>query len=241
MSDVITKFSTAFAPEQPGTQPPNDYPGYGSTKYRAPKRPLIAVKQTLSEITGPTFSQEWLGSNAADLTAQRTGPPLGERIIVTGRILDEDGRPLRSTLVEVWQANSAGRYDHDSDQHNAPLDPNFPGAGHVLTDDDGAYRFLTIRPGSYPWRNHANAWRPSHIHFSVFGAGFASRLITQMYFPGDPLIPLDPVYNSIPDENARPRMICAYDHSVTEEEFALGFRFDIVMRGRNATPFENHQ
>jgi protocatechuate 3,4-dioxygenase beta subunit len=230
-----------YAPEQAGTQPPNDYPGYKSTIKRAPKRKLIPVTQTLSEITGPTFSPDWVGANAADLTAQRAGAPLGERIILTGRILDEDGRPLRSTLVEVWQANSAGRYDHDSDQHNAPLDPNFPGSGHLITDDDGTYRFLTIRPGCYPWRNHTNAWRPAHIHFSVFGAGFASRLITQMYFPGDPLLPLDPVYNSIPDEEARKRLISAYDHSVTEEEFALGFRFDIVLRGRHATPLENHR
>jgi protocatechuate 3,4-dioxygenase beta subunit len=229
---------SVFAPEQPGTQPPNDFPGYGSTIHRAPKRPPIVMAPSISEITGPSFSHDWLGPNAADLTAQRAGAPLGERIIVTGRILDEDGRPLRGTLVEVWQANAAGRYDHDSDQHNAPLDPNFPGAGHVLTGDDGSFRFLTIRPGAYPWRNHTNAWRPAHIHFSVFGAGFASRLITQMYFAGDPLIPLDPVYNSIPDASARQRLISAYDHTVTEEEFALGFRFDIVMRGRHATPFE---
>jgi len=228
-----------YAPEQAGTQPPNDFPRYGSTIKRAPKRKLIPMTQTLSEITGPSFSADWVGASAADLTGRRSGAPIGERIIVTGRILDEDGRPLRGTLVELWQANSAGRYTHENDGHNAPLDPNFPGVGHLLTDDDGTYRFLTVRPGCYPWRNETNAWRPAHIHFSVFGAGFASRLITQMYFPGDPLLPLDPVYNSIPDQDARKRLISAYDHTVTEEEFALGFRFDIVLRGRHATPLEN--
>jgi protocatechuate 3,4-dioxygenase beta subunit len=228
----------AYAPEQPGTQPPNDFPAYASTIKRAPKRPPIAIAQTLSEITGPGFSRSWLGPDVADLTAVRSSAPIGERIIVTGRILEEDGRPLRGTLVEIWQANATGRYDHADDTHNAPLDPNFHGSGHVLTDDDGVYRFLTIRPGAYPWRNHTNAWRPAHIHFSVFGAGFASRLITQMYFPGDPLLPLDPVYNSIPDAGARERLISAYDHTVSEEEFALGFRFDIVLRGRRATPLE---
>jgi protocatechuate 3,4-dioxygenase beta subunit len=173
------------------------------------------------------------------LTHQGAGAPLGERIILEGRVRDGDGRPLRGTLLELWQANSAGRYTHERDQHDAPLDPNFRGAGHAITDDDGRFRFLTIKPGAYPWRNTHNAWRPAHIHFSVFGAGFASRLITQMYFPGDPLLALDPVYNSIPDTAARERLISRYDPDLSQAEYALGYRFDIVMRGPRSTPFEN--
>ncbi|GAC1534935.1 MAG: protocatechuate 3,4-dioxygenase subunit beta [Candidatus Velthaea sp.] len=222
----------------PGTQPRNDFADYRSTLLRAPKRALFPLPQTLSEVTGPTFASGWTGPGLADLTAQGAAAPIGERIIVTGRISDEYGRPLRRTLVELWQANAAGRYAHDRDQHDAPLDPNFAGAGNVITDDDGNYRFLTIRPGAYPWRNTNNAWRPAHLHFSVFGDGFASRLVTQMYFPGDPLLAMDPIFHSIPDTAARERLISAYDHTVTEEEFALGFRFDIVMRGPREMPWE---
>ena len=175
----------------------------------------------------------------SDLTRQHAGEPLGERIIVQGRVLDEDGRPIPRTLVEVWQANAAGRYAHRVDDHPAPLDPNFSGAGRTVTDGEGRYRFVTIRPGAYPWRNHPNAWRPAHIHFSLFGTGFLSRLITQMYFPGDPLMPIDPVLNSIPDERARQRLVSKFDLKVTQPEWALGFTFDIVLRGSNATPMEN--
>jgi protocatechuate 3,4-dioxygenase beta subunit len=222
-----------------GAQPPYDFPAYTSTHRRAPKRPPLHVAHSLSEITGPSFGENWTEPGASDLTHQGKSEPLGERIIIEGRILDTDGRPLRSTLLELWQANAAGRYVHEKDQHDAPLDPNFSGAGHVITDDEGRFRFLTIKPGAYPWRNTYNAWRPAHVHFSVFGAGFASRLITQMYFPGDPLLALDPIYNSIPDPAARARLISQYDPDLSQAEYALGYRFDIVLRGPKATPLEN--
>jgi protocatechuate 3,4-dioxygenase beta subunit len=189
-------------------------------------------------VTGPSFGPEKAGPKEHDLTKLNGGEALGERIIVHGRVLDEDGRPVRSTLVELWQCNAAGRYRHDWDQHDAPLDPNFRGVGRAVTDEEGRYRFLTIRPGAYPWRNHHNAWRPAHIHFSLFGPSFLTRLVTQMYFPGDPLLPLDPVFNSVPDEGARDRLISAFDLDATVPEFALGYRFDMVLRGREATPME---
>ena len=221
-----------------GTHPPNDSPGYRSTALRHPQEPLVIIPQTLSELTGPAFPYGRIEATDNDLTRQHAGEPLGERIIVEGRVLDEDGRPIPTTLVEVWQANAAGRYAHRVDGHAAPLDPNFSGAGRTLTDEHGRYRFVTIRPGAYPWRNHDNAWRPAHIHFSLFGTSFLSRLVTQMYFPGDPLMPYDPVVNSIPDPGARQRLIANFDLSVTQPEWALGFTFDIVLRGSNATPME---
>lgn len=220
------------------TQPAYLYPPYASTAKRAPTKPLIVTPQTLSEITGPVFGHEVLGPNDNDMTKQGAGEPLGERIIVSGRVLDEAGRAVPNTLVEVWQANAAGRYLHKNDQHEAPLDPNFTGCGRVLTDNEGRYRFTTIRPGAYPWRNHHNAWRPAHIHFSLFGPALLTRLVTQMYFPGDPLLPLDPIFNCIPDEKARNRMISSFDLDTTVPEFALAFKFDIVLRGRDATPME---
>jgi protocatechuate 3,4-dioxygenase, beta subunit len=222
-----------------GTHPPNDSPGYRSTILRHPKEPLVIIPHTLSELTGPVYPYGRMEDSDSDLTRQHAGEPLGERIIVQGRVLDEDGRPIPKTLVEVWQANAAGRYAHRVDDHPAPLDPNFSGAGRTVTDGEGRYRFVTIRPGAYPWRNHPNAWRPAHIHFSLFGAGFLSRLITQMYFPGDPLMPIDPVLNSIPDERARQRLVSKFDLKVTQPEWALGFTFDIVLRGSKATPMEN--
>jgi protocatechuate 3,4-dioxygenase beta subunit len=222
--------------EAPGTQPANAYPGYGSTAQRAPQRAPFALAQTLTEITGPTFASGWAGRDRTDLTRGPSGEAIGERIIVTGRVVDEDGVAVPSTLVEVWQANAAGRYRHAGDEHDAPLDPNFSGVGQFLTGPDGSYRFVTIRPGAYPWSNHSNAWRPAHIHISVFGPGFATRLVTQMYFPGDPLQPLDPIFNSVPDAAARARLVAAYAHDVTVEGRALGFRFDIVLRGHAATP-----
>ena len=185
------------------------------------------------------YGHESLGEHDGDLTRQHTGEPVGERIIVTGRVVDEDGRPVRDTLVEIWQANAAGRYVHVVDQHPAPLDPNFTGAARAVTDAQGRYRFTTIKPGAYPWKNHANAWRPAHIHFSLFGPSFLSRLVTQMYFPGDPLLALDPMWMSIPDERARLRMMSTFDIGTTEPEWALGYRFDIVLRGRDATPTED--
>ena len=161
-----------------------------------------------------------------------------ERIVVAGQVVDEDGCGVPDAMVEIWQANAAGRYRHSRDNHPAPLDPNFLGSGRVLTDGGGNYRFVTIKPGAYPWRNHHNAWRPAHIHFSLFGPALVSRLVTQMYFPNDPLIPLDPIINSIPDAAARERLVSSFDLSLTEPECALGYRFDIVLRGRRATPFE---
>jgi protocatechuate 3,4-dioxygenase beta subunit len=228
-----------YLPPGEGIHPPYASPSYGSTVKRAPRRAPIRLPYTLSEITGPRLGAEHLGPSAADLSRHAGGEALGERIIVTGRVLDQDGRPVPNTLVEIWQANACGRYTHPGDQHDAPLDPHFDGAGRVLTDENGVYRFITVKPGAYPWRNHHNAWRPQHIHFGLFGSGFATRLITQMYFPGDPLIPLDPILNCIPDPAARQRLVAAFDLDVTVPEYALGYRFDMVLRGRDATPMEN--
>ena len=222
-----------------GTQPLHLHPPYASSTKRAPQKPLVYLPHTLSEVTGPVFPPEIANPKASDLTRQHKGEPLGERIIVRGRVLDENGRAVPHTLVEIWQANSAGRYLHDNDHHNAPLDPNFTGCGHALTDDEGRYKFVTIRPGEYPWRNHYNAWRPAHIHFSVFGPAFATRLVTQMYFPGDPLIPYDPIFNCTADEKARNRLISLFDWETTVPEEALGYRFDIILSGREATPMED--
>jgi protocatechuate 3,4-dioxygenase beta subunit len=218
--------------------PANASPEYKSTLKRAPSQPLILLPHTLSETTGPVFGHVAVNETDMDLTRQHAGEPLGERIIVTGRVLDEDGRPVPHTLVEIWQANSTGRYVHVRDQHPAPLDPNFTGAGRALTDADGRYRFVTIKPGAYPWRNHYNAWRPAHIHFSLFGPSFLSRVITQMYFPGDPLFKYDPIFQSITDERARERLVSRFDIDATEDHWALAYQFDIVLRGRNATPTE---
>jgi protocatechuate 3,4-dioxygenase beta subunit len=229
---------SGFRPEDLQGQPPYFFPGYRSTGLRAPARPLIPLRQTLSETTGPIFGEDAIGPNDADLTRQHAGEPLGERIIVSGRVLDEDGHAMPSTLVEIWQANSAGRYAHPADQHSAPLDPNFTGGGRCLTDGEGTYRFVTIRPGAYPWQNDPNAWRPAHIHFSLFGPALATRLITQMYFPGDPLLEYDPILRSIPDEAARRRLVAEFDLALTEEGWALGYHWDIVLRGREATPSE---
>jgi protocatechuate 3,4-dioxygenase beta subunit len=218
--------------------PPYAVPAYRSTQHRHPTRPLIVLPHTLSEITGPVFGHTTVRPQDSDLTIQHQGEPLGERIVVSGRLLDGDGRPVRHSLIEIWQANAAGRYAHQVDQHPAPLDPNFTGAGRCLTDEQGWYRFVTIKPGAYPWGNHPNAWRPAHIHFSVFGPAFATRLVTQMYFPGDPLFPYDPIMQSVRDPRDRERLISRFDWSLTTPEWALGYRFDLVLRGRAATPFE---
>jgi len=222
----------------PGTQPEYLYPDYRATRRRAPMKPLIVLPQTLSEITGPLFGHEKVMETDRDLTRQHAGEPLGERVTVSGRVLDEDGRPVRNTLIELWQANAAGRYFHNKDDHRAPIDPNFSGAGRTLTDENGAYRFVTVKPGAYPWKNHDNAWRPAHLHFSLFGPAFTTRLVTQMYFPGDPLIPFDPILQSVPDEKARQRLVSTFDWQTTIPEWCLGFHFDIVLRGREDTPFE---
>ena len=220
--------------ESPGGHPPYDHPAYASTHKRAPRNAPVRLEHTLSEITGPRFDTLAHGEN--DLTHFNGGEALGERIIVTGRVLDEDGRAIPHTMIEIWQANAAGRYGHAEDQHEAPLDPHFAGIGRVVTDEHGAYRFMTVKPGAYPWRNHHNAWRPNHIHFSLFGPSFATRLITQMYFPGDPLLALDPIFNSVPDSSARERLVAKFDIEVTIPEYALGYRFDFVVRGRESTP-----
>jgi protocatechuate 3,4-dioxygenase, beta subunit len=222
----------------PGTQPDYDYPPYASTQKRCPRQPLVLSPHTLSEITGPLFGYDDVAAGDNDLTRQHKGAPLGERIVVSGRVLDENGRPVSCTLIEIWQANAAGRYPHPSDQHNAPLDPNFSGAGRTVTDAQGCYRFITIRPGEYPWRNHFNAWRPAHIHFSLFGPAFLTRMVTQMYFPGDPLLPYDPMFTCIANEAARNRLVSVLDWESTIPEQALGYRFDIVLRGRDETPLD---
>ena len=222
----------------PGTQPDFCFPPYVSSTARSPRMPLVFLPLTLTERTGPVFGHSLIRENDNDLTAQHVGEPLGERIVVHGRVLDEHGRPVRGALVEVWQANAAGRYRHKVDGHDAPLDPNFSGAGRLLTDDDGRYFFKTIKPGAYPWGNHYNAWRPAHIHFSLFGAGILSRLVTQMYFPGDPLQPIDPIFNSIPDEEARQRLVSHLDMEHSQPDYALAYAFDIVLRGSHDTPFE---
>ncbi|HEY1617863.1 MAG TPA: protocatechuate 3,4-dioxygenase subunit beta [Streptosporangiaceae bacterium] len=225
--------------ERPGgVHPPLSTPEYRSTLLRAPRRPLVPLRHGLTEVTGPLLGAERVSAADADLTAGQGGEPLGERMILTGRVLDSGGRPVPDTLIEIWQANASGRYAHGVDDHPAPLDPHFTGAGRCLTDSRGRYRFVTIKPGAYPWKNHLNAWRPQHIHFSLFGRAFTQRLITQMYFPGDPLFAQDPIFNSVPDPAARERMVCRLDMDVTEPEWALGYRWDIVLRGREAAVFE---
>jgi protocatechuate 3,4-dioxygenase, beta subunit len=231
-------FPPAYAREAPGTHPPLDFPAYRSTELRHPRQPLVPLPHRLTEVTGPLLGEGRVGERDHDLTVQHAGEPLGERIVVEGRLLDGDGRPIPDTLVEVWQANAAGRYRHDGDRHPAPLDPNFSGAGRCVTDGEGRWRFVTVKPGAYPWKNHHNAWRPAHVHFSVFGRAFVQRLVTQMYFPGDPLFPYDPILGSVP-EAARERLVSRLDMDLTTPDWALGFRWDIVLRGRRATPFED--
>lgn len=228
-----------YRPLHPGTQPDHLHSPYVSSIKRSPTKPQIRIPFTLSEVTGPSFRPEIVQPKACDLTRQHSGEPLGERIIVSGRVLDESARPLANTVVEIWQANAAGRYRHEIDRHDAPLDPNFTGSGQAITNERGEYRFVTIRPGEYPWRNHYNAWRAAHIHFSLFGPSFATRLVTQMYFPGDSLIPFDPIFNCTADEKARNRLISVFDWETTIPEHALGYRFDLILRGRDATPMED--
>lgn len=222
----------------PPVHPPSLAPDYVSTRLRAPLLPPIVLASMATESAAPVFASVAHEAAEADLTRQHGGEPIGERIIVSGHILDEDRRPIAGTVVELWQANAAGRYTHERDQHPAPLDPNFSGAGRVVTDADGRYRFVTIKPGAYPWRNHLNAWRPAHLHFSLFGRSFLSRLVTQMYFPGDPLFDYDPIFNAVPDAAARARLVASFDLATTQPEWALGYRFDIVLRGHAATPLE---
>ena len=213
------------------------HPPYRSTALRAPSQPLVVLPHRLTEITGPLLTGE-IGPHDHDLTAGHAGEPIGQRIIVSGQVRDSDGRAVPHTLVEIWQANAAGRYAHAADSWPAPLDPNFTGGGRVVTDADGRYSFTTVRPGAYPWGNHHNAWRPAHIHLSLFGRAFTQRLVTQMYFPDDPLFDQDPIFSAVPDPAARQRMVSAFDLEATRPEWALAYRFDVVLRGRGQTPFE---
>ena len=206
---------------------------YLFTHKRAPLRSLLAITPTITELTGPSFGPEVLDARDDDLTRQHEGEPIGERIIVCGQVLDEDGRGVPRTLIEIWQANAAGRYAHEVDRHDAPLDPNFTGRGRVLTDDEGRYRFVTIKPGAYPVGGLDNVWRPSHVHLSLFGPSFLSRLVTQMYFPGDPLLPFDTIFNTAPD-HSRNAMVATLDRAASRSAWALAYRFDIVLRGRRA-------
>jgi protocatechuate 3,4-dioxygenase beta subunit len=216
--------------------PPYAYADYRSTHLRVPKQPLLRVPRALLDVPGPSVPANFVKGGDNDLTVHGRSAPLGEKMIVSGRLLDEDGRPIRRALVEIWQANASGRYSHPGDTHEAPLDPNFHGMGRTFTDDEGRYRFVTVKPGAYPWQNHAFAWRPQHIHFSLLGNAPIQRLITQMYFPGDPLLPLDPIFNCVPDEKARHRMVAALALETGIEGIALGYTFDIVLAGSKATP-----
>lgn len=241
-SAISTEIEKIHANATPGDhQPRLDFPPYRSTVLRHPTKALRRVDPEGVELVAPVFGHSDVHPVEADLTIHSRGEPIGERMIVTGRVLDGEGRPVRHQLVEIWQANAAGRYVHKEEQHQAPLDPHFIGAGRCLTDGEGRYTFTTIKPGPYPWKNHHNAWRPAHIHFSVFGTEFTQRLVTQMYFPGDPLFDFDPIYQSITDPAARERLIATYDHDVTIHEWALGFRWDIVLTGSHATPTEQEQ
>lgn len=223
-------------------QPPYLHEAYRATILRSPRQPLVPIDASLSELTGPVFGHGVVTPQDSDLTSYSSdgGEAIGQRIQVVGRLLEDDGRPIANALIEVWQANAAGRYFHKRDQHKAPLDPNFIGAGRCLTNERGEYTFTSIHPGAYPWQNHDNAWRPAHIHFSVFGVSFASRLVTQMYFPGDPLLPLDPILNGVP-EHARSLLVADYAHDVTSPGHSLGYRFDIVLRGARETPMETRR
>jgi protocatechuate 3,4-dioxygenase beta subunit len=239
---TVREDSPIVLPDDPtfGPEVQVDYPGYRSTRWRAPDRPLVTIPEELHALAGPVFGEDTLQPFDNDLTLQGEGEPLGERIVVHGRVLDEDGRPLSAALVEVWQANAAGRYRHEVDDHPAPLDPNFGGGGRCLTDGEGRYSFTTIKPGAYPWGNHENAWRPAHIHFSLFGRLFEQRLVTQMYFPGDPLFEFDPIFNSVRDPRSRALLVSRFDMARTVPQWALAYEWDIVL-GRGAagtTPLE---
>ena len=216
--------------------PPYDAPDYGSTRLRAPHEPPMDPPADLLDVPGPLVPRAFVHDGDNDLTTHGRSAPLGEKMIVAGRLLDTDGRPIRDSLVEIWQANASGRYHHPGDNHDAPLDPNFKGIGRTFTDAEGWYRFVTIKAGSYPWQNHPFAWRPQHIHFSLLGNAPVQRLITQMYFPGDPLLAIDPIFQSVPDPQARSRLVATLHLQTGIEAIALGYRFDIVLAGAKSTP-----
>ncbi|WP_182525640.1 protocatechuate 3,4-dioxygenase subunit beta [Nocardioides dongkuii] len=239
MAAIAGEYAARLAGGAPAEEHPRlDYPPYRSTTLRHPTKDLQQTDPEGIELWSPAFGHRDVDPLESDLTIQRGGEPIGERITVTGRVVDGSGRPVRGQLVEVWQANAGGRYHHQRDQHPSPLDPCFTGAGRCLTGDDGSYRFTTIKPGPYPWKNHRNAWRPAHIHFSVFGTAFTQRLVTQMYFPGDPIFGLDPIYGSLVDQDARERLVATYDHDLTQHEWSTGYRWDIVLTGGARTPLE---
>jgi protocatechuate 3,4-dioxygenase beta subunit len=238
MATIRDDFERSGADE---TQPRLDYSPYRSSLLRHPTKDLHHADPETIELFAPCFGHHDVGGPESDLTIQHNGEPIGERILITGRVVDGDGRPVRHQLVEIWQANAAGRYIHKRDQHPAPIDPNFTGVGRTLTDGDGSYTFTTVKPGPYPWKNHYNAWRPAHVHFSLFGTEFTQRMITQMYFPGDPLFALDPIYQSIVDPKARDRLVATYDHAVTQHEWATAYRWDIVLTGTHRTPMEEQE
>ena len=235
---ISAEIAALHAADRPARQPRLAFPPYRSSILRHPTKDLRPADPEGAELVAPVFGHCDVDPLEADLTVQHGGEPIGERIVVQGRVLDGDGRPVRRQLVEIWQANAAGRYLHRRDRHPAPVDPNFTGAGRCLTDEDGGYRFVTIKPGPYPWRNHHNAWRPAHIHFSLFGSEFTQRLVTQMYFPADPLFALDPIAQSITDPQARQRLVATYDHDLSEPEWLLGYRWDVVLTGAHRTPVE---
>ncbi|MNI23950.1 Protocatechuate 3,4-dioxygenase beta chain [compost metagenome] len=217
-------------------------PEYKTSILRSPQRALLSLEGTISEITGPVFGHSMIGELDNDLIHNYARPgesAIGERIIVHGRVLDERGQPVRGALLEFWQANAGGRYRHKKETYLAAIDPNFGGCGRAITDDDGRYAFRTVKPGAYPWPNGVNDWRPAHIHFSVFGHGFAQRLITQMYFEGDPMIWKCPIVNTIPDRKAIEQLIAPLDWGQTIPMDARAYKFDIVLRGRRSTLFEN--
>ena len=236
--DALTDTPTNYLRDPPGAHPPMDFQGYKSTALRHPKQPLILIPQTITEVTGPRLGDARVAPGDADLTTQHEGEPIGERIVLSGHVYDTEGKPVRDTLVEIWQANAAGRYLHRWDRWPAPLDPNFSGAGRCLTDSEGRYQFTTIKPGPYPWGNHYNAWRPAHIHFSLLGRAFTQRLVTQMYFPGDPFFEYDPIFNSVADPAARSRMVSTFSIHDTVADWAAAYHFDIYLRGPGQTLFE---
>ncbi len=222
--------------------PPALTPGYKTSVARSPRYSLISLQNTVSEITGPAFGQNDIDPGDNDLLTNYAQPgesPIGDRIILHGRVLDENAKPVPNTLVEVWQANAGGRYRHKNDTYFAPIDPNFGGCGRALTDENGYYYFRTVKPGAYPWRNHGNNWRPAHIHVSVFGSAFLQRLVTQCYFEGDPFIPLCPIVNTIPDPDAIEQLTAKLDLNATIPLDTVAYKFDIVLRGRRSTLFEN--